>query len=631
VSTETLLDTALRYAAAGYRVVPIHQLVNGRCTCGGSACKTPGKHPLPTHGASDASNQEHVIRAWWRRWPNANIGLTLEGLVAVDVDPRNGGDVDEWRAKLPETCNAQTGGGGAHFLFKASNGAHYNGNGKFGPGVDLKHGRNQYIIVEPSVHASGNRYVWLDESEPWAVQPAPAPELLAEKPRTSSSPGHGNASVDAETVRDLRSALTALRADDYHQWIQIGLALKELGDQGRALWLEWSQTSSKYDPEASARKWESFDPKDITHKSVFAAAEKCGWVNPKAKPNEPAHEEAPQGRIAIRRAFEVAHKPQYAEWLMRPYLERNVLALMFGEFGTLKSFTALEFALTIASGQPSRALPEAKVHGGNVIYISAEGKGMWRRLKGWSIARGINLEDCKLWVIEHPVDLYSQQSLLELAEKINALGITPVLIVIDTLSRNCGAADENKTADMTAFLNGLDKMLRVPLRCTVLLVHHVGHMEKGRARGAYVLQGNTDANYLIERPDANRMLIELKTGRLKDSESPPPVCMEARVVELGSVDEDGRPETTLVLVSSSERPKQARRAPTGKNQVRAFEAIRVALAGGQTLLQAEAVRLVQKACEMAQKRAWEAVNGLLEGGFVVKGPMGSIEIPKAGS
>jgi hypothetical protein len=43
------------------------------------------------------------------------------------------------------------------------------------------------------------------------------------------------------------------------------------------------------------------------------------------------------------------------------------------------------------------------------------------------------------------------------------------------------------------------------------------------------------------------------------------------------------------------------------------------------------VRLVQKACEMAQKRAWEAVNGLLEGGFVVKGPMGSIEIPKAGS
>ena len=37
-----------------------------------------------------ATHQE--IKRWWSRWPNANIGaLVGDGLVVVDIDPRNGG------------------------------------------------------------------------------------------------------------------------------------------------------------------------------------------------------------------------------------------------------------------------------------------------------------------------------------------------------------------------------------------------------------------------------------------------------------------------------------------------------------------------------------------------------------
>ncbi|MCK7581548.1 MAG: PriCT-2 domain-containing protein [Chromatiales bacterium] len=83
-----------------------------------------------------------------------------------------------------------------------------------------------------------------------------------------------------QMVRDLRSALASMRADDRDLWVRMGLALKPLGDQGRALWLEWSQTSEKFDPRDAARVWESFKPEGTGPAAVFAEAQRAGWVNP---------------------------------------------------------------------------------------------------------------------------------------------------------------------------------------------------------------------------------------------------------------------------------------------------------------------------------------------------------------
>lgn len=159
----TLIDSALRYAEAGYRVFPVN-----------------GKLPLTTHGAHDATTDRDQLQAWWAKWPQANIGMTLEGLVVVDVDPRNGGDVS-MLPKLPDTCYAKTGGGGFHYLFKAVEGVRYPG--RLAAGIDCKTGAGAYIVVEPSIHASGQAYCWLDESEPWLMAPSLAPHWFASKGR----------------------------------------------------------------------------------------------------------------------------------------------------------------------------------------------------------------------------------------------------------------------------------------------------------------------------------------------------------------------------------------------------------------------------------------------------------------
>ena len=69
-----LLNAALAYAAMGWRIFPVHGIVDGRCTCGKS-CGRQGKHPCIKRRPLQATTDVNVIRTWWAKWPNANPGL----------------------------------------------------------------------------------------------------------------------------------------------------------------------------------------------------------------------------------------------------------------------------------------------------------------------------------------------------------------------------------------------------------------------------------------------------------------------------------------------------------------------------------------------------------------------------
>ncbi len=111
---------------------------------------------------------------------------------------------------------------------------------------------------------------------------APLPGWARHRPeRTSETLKDGDDHfVSPKTIRDLRSALFSMRADDYAQWVRMGLALRELGDQGRELWLTWSATSEKFDPIEASKKWDTFRPDATGYAAVFADAQRHGWTNP---------------------------------------------------------------------------------------------------------------------------------------------------------------------------------------------------------------------------------------------------------------------------------------------------------------------------------------------------------------
>ncbi|MBC8422882.1 bifunctional DNA primase/polymerase [bacterium] len=191
--TEGALDFALLYAGLGWRVFPLHSMQDGACSCGNTSCTSPGKHPRTKRGCKDATTDERRIRAWWKRWPDANVAIATgqgSGLVVIDVDPRHGGD-DSWETlqhelELPATWEVRTGGGGVHAYFSYPEGAAITiGASVLGPGVDHR-GNGGYVVAPPSNHASGGTYFWdVLEGEPLAELPdALVQRLLPAEKRT---------------------------------------------------------------------------------------------------------------------------------------------------------------------------------------------------------------------------------------------------------------------------------------------------------------------------------------------------------------------------------------------------------------------------------------------------------------
>lgn len=168
------LDYALKYAARGWRVFPVYECraTGTQCSCGNRRCDSPGKHPRTEHGLTDATTDAAQIRAWWRQWPNANIGIaTGAGLVVVDIDPHHGGSesLDALREELgawPDTVECLTGGSGRHIYFYDPSGAKVrNSVGTLAAGVDVR-GEGGYVVAPPSIHASGRCYAWEASSDP---------------------------------------------------------------------------------------------------------------------------------------------------------------------------------------------------------------------------------------------------------------------------------------------------------------------------------------------------------------------------------------------------------------------------------------------------------------------------------
>jgi hypothetical protein len=320
-------------------------------------------------------------------------------------------------------------------------------------------------------------------------------------------------------------------------------------------------------------------------------------------------------RIKLRQAAEIVAEPVSAAWLLRPYLEQMVLALMYGELGTLKSFVTLDMLLHVAAGKPW-GNSNFSVNPQPVVYVSAEGKGLAKRLHAWSIHHSIDLVTIPFYAIEQALDLSTAEGLDELIDTIHALKIEPRVVAIDTLSRNVGPLDENATGEMAGFLNALDAKVRQPLRCSVLLVHHVGHGAKERARGSYVLMGNTDANFFLERPDPLELTIKITTGRLKDSDSPPPIFFKAKVVELGALDEDNQPQTSLVLLPTNDFVEK-KRPPGGQKQRALLRLLCEEHSKGPTTWDQATIRkLARDQLQMSKSTAQSCVDALIDHGHL---------------
>ena len=259
--------------------------------------KPQSKIPLTPHGFKDATRNADQIIQWWTQYPDANIAIVTgaeSGLFALDVDPRNGGHEDfdhlnnelGTNLQLLDTPQSLTGSGGFHLFFQYPT-TQVIRSGKLSAGIDIK-GDGGYVVAPHSIHPNGRAYVWEGESDPQeGITLAPAPAkllaLLVGKAASQGAtvPTYRNQWVDPKQIQELQSALATLSAEDYHDWVKVGMSLHSLGndDIGFRLWDEWSQTSEKYDAREQGKKWRSFEVRrDLNRETIFWMAQQVGWA-----------------------------------------------------------------------------------------------------------------------------------------------------------------------------------------------------------------------------------------------------------------------------------------------------------------------------------------------------------------
>lgn len=195
--------------------------------------------------------------------------------------------------------------------------------------------------------------------------------------------------------------------------------------------------------------------------------------------------------------------------LIENVLDQGTTALLYGKWASSKSFIALDWACSVASGRPwqGRVTKQAPV-----LYVVAEGvAGFARRLDAWEVGWQTKLQDEWIRFLPMSVNLMTRE-VDALTDLIASGGYG--FIVLDTLARCMVGGDENSARDAGIIVDAITEMMyATPNRRGVVLgVHHTG--KDGRTlRGSSAFESGVDTVYFTER---DGQAVALRRTKRKD-------------------------------------------------------------------------------------------------------------------
>ena len=205
--------------------------------------------------------------------------------------------------------------------------------------------------------------------------------------------------------------------------------------------------------------------------------------------------EAPKSLLQLRRADSIT--PTATPWLIEGWLVENTLAGIVAASGSCKSFLAIDWACCIATGTPWNG---HAVKQGPVCYLAGEGQhGIRKRIAAWEVANEVSIAGAPLFISAGLPFLCNDPNTVASIDDMNDATLAgPSFVVIDTVARAMGGANENSSEDMGAFIRAQD-WFRNECRATVLSVHHTGNdpSNQGRARGSSAYRAALDSEFLL--------------------------------------------------------------------------------------------------------------------------------------
>jgi hypothetical protein len=211
------------------------------------------------------------------------------------------------------------------------------------------------------------------------------------------------------------------------------------------------------------------------------------------------------------------------EPLVDGWLDRGDFGLVYGKPESFKSFLAVDVGLCVATGRPWHGF---EVTQGPVLIIPAEGaSGMPQRSDAWQEFHGVNADDAPLYWLPMSLDLRDPEWARAIEVEVEPFGPF-ALVVVDTVFRTFGGGDENSSADMGAYIAGLD-LIRERTGAAVLAVHHPGKSEAAGARGHSSLRAALDAEIEVQRRGHR---VTVQSTKQKDRAAPQTLTFKATPV-----------------------------------------------------------------------------------------------------
>lgn len=361
----------------------------------------------------------------------------------------------------------------------------------------------------------------------------------------------------------------------YEDWRNVGMAVhhQTYGD-GFDLWDDWSAHSSKYGGmEFGKARWDSFGinttAEYTTMGTVLKMIRDAGGETGLETASADEFEVLPMpvgGKFKITSDDDFAAQESNLKWLVKGFLPKANLGVLFGESGSGKSFAMLDLSAAICRGL--EFWNGHRVSKGRVLYVVAEGvSGFRQRIKAYCHQQAIPRIGMDV-IYDITPNLTNVAQITDLISEIRQREPYD-LIVMDTFAQVMSGADENNGQDVGI---ALAECKRIAHRCgaMVLLVHHSGKDASKGSRGHSSIKAACDVEIKVERSNDTR---SITTSKMKDGVEGVGYLFKLHTVVL-SQDEDGDDITSCIVeFKGAGQAKPEPKKKTGANELAFLDAL----------------------------------------------------------
>lgn len=514
------LQWAQHWALQGFSVFPV--LPNS-------------KRPVNKDWPNAATRNPAQIAEWWLAWPDANIGAVpgASGHVVIDVDTKkvDGLAALEKLPPLPATFVTETPTGGRH-IWLALEGSCKNSASNLAPGIDTR-GRRGFVVM-PGSTIDGKPYR-IAQDEPIANAPSAWAERLK---ALEAQDDERTAAPDAKTDTPEQLALARQYLEELadqgdvaiegqggnQRTFRLFAMLRDMGVSEHAA----ADLVEKHWNDACRPPWDAGELDTIARNAYAYAQNDASSKVSDASGSGFVDVSAPVGSTAPVLDKKSRFKPLSIKdmetlpdpiWLVPGWLPHYELNLLYGAPESMKSFAALDLALSMASGFMPWGV-EGDMPARPTLYVAGEGQiGLAKkRVPAWREHNSAP-DDLPFYLVkEAPLARNGHAELTEFFSAIEAeIGdALPRLIVFDTHTRIMSGLDENTTQDTGKAIEFYDA-LRARYSCAILVIHHCdkqGNME----RGSSALRAACETVLRMDRQ--SDLTTVLRCEKMKDAEKP---------------------------------------------------------------------------------------------------------------